>query len=102
MFLVKAANSFLIRPQSFTSFRDTFSHHYGNEEAPEGTKCLLWFGGCHVENFGLRGKADISKFGVSSNLQTNFHRSLRLERNNKGYIRFGTRWDKEFSSKPLP
>ncbi|PRD36597.1 UNVERIFIED_CONTAM: hypothetical protein NCL1_08188 [Trichonephila clavipes] len=57
---------------------NTFSYHYGNEEAEttEGTKCFLWFGGRHVDNFVHRGKADISKLGVSSSFQDNFHCSL--------------------------
>ncbi|PRD25588.1 UNVERIFIED_CONTAM: hypothetical protein NCL1_40502 [Trichonephila clavipes] len=78
---------------------DTFSSHYANErpQTTEGTKCLLWFGGRPVDNFVHTEKADISKFGVSSSFQANFHHSLHigyLEKNKeKWYILFRKRWD---------
>ncbi|GFS76239.1 uncharacterized protein TNCV_4667841 [Trichonephila clavipes] len=70
----------------------------------EDTKCLLWFGGHHVDNFVHGGKADISKLGVSSSFQANFDHSLNSgyeEKNEKGYTLFWTRWHKVFVP-PLP
>ncbi|GFV24978.1 uncharacterized protein TNCV_884441 [Trichonephila clavipes] len=42
----------------------------------ELTKCLLWFGWRHVDNFVHTEKVDISKLGVSSSFQANYHYSL--------------------------
>ncbi|GFW75492.1 uncharacterized protein TNCV_4426751 [Trichonephila clavipes] len=74
-------------------------------QTTERTKCLLWFGRRHVENFVRTGKANISKLGVSRSFRSDFHHSLHtgyIEINKeKGYILFRTLWDKVFVP-PLP
>ncbi|GFS40864.1 uncharacterized protein TNIN_259511 [Trichonephila inaurata madagascariensis] len=65
-------------------------------QVTEGTYFLLWFGGCHVDNFVHTGKKDISKLGVSSSFQANFHYSLHTGKK-KGTFFFGQGGTKSLS-----
>ncbi|GFX32634.1 uncharacterized protein TNCV_3705061 [Trichonephila clavipes] len=98
-------NSLSSRPVSIVAgdiHSDTFSRHM---EVPKPQKVQKALCGCHVDNFGHTGKADVSKLEVSSSFQANVHHSLHtgylVKNKEKGHTLFRTRWDKIFVP-PLP